>query len=155
MRVSAAMIADPLVPILMSESAGFHFCDQGVLVFIALWIMLSTMCSRECMKRLALSCKRPVMCVNVRWYVSTQGRHSPWYDIWTLCCIQHHINSCCMIKAVCHLQALSAAQQAIAKFDSQGIPWLRPLDYYAEMVGIWFSFFCMSGRLFKFSLWQS
>uniref|UniRef100_A0A7S0RRS0 rRNA-processing protein EBP2 n=1 Tax=Chlamydomonas leiostraca TaxID=1034604 RepID=A0A7S0RRS0_9CHLO len=31
-------------------------------------------------------------------------------------------------------QALSAAQEAIRRFDSAGQPWLRPPDYYAEMV---------------------
>ncbi|GFR44110.1 hypothetical protein Agub_g5272, partial [Astrephomene gubernaculifera] len=31
-------------------------------------------------------------------------------------------------------QALSAAQQAIRRFEEAGVPWLRPLDYYAEMV---------------------
>ncbi|KAG2429818.1 hypothetical protein HXX76_010602 [Chlamydomonas incerta] len=31
-------------------------------------------------------------------------------------------------------QALSAAQAAIRRFQGAGVPWLRPLDYYAEMV---------------------
>ncbi|KAG2437056.1 hypothetical protein HYH02_011317 [Chlamydomonas schloesseri] len=31
-------------------------------------------------------------------------------------------------------QALSAAQSAIRRFQAAGVPWLRPLDYYAEMV---------------------
>ncbi|GLC34406.1 hypothetical protein PLESTB_000731900 [Pleodorina starrii] len=31
-------------------------------------------------------------------------------------------------------QALSAAQHAIRRFEEAGAPWLRPLDYYAEMV---------------------
>lgn len=32
------------------------------------------------------------------------------------------------------LQALEASQEAISRFDSAGTPWLRPRDYYAEMV---------------------
>lgn len=31
-------------------------------------------------------------------------------------------------------QALAAAQAAIGRFESAGVPWLRPPDYYAEMV---------------------
>ncbi|KAG2496308.1 hypothetical protein HYH03_005541 [Edaphochlamys debaryana] len=31
-------------------------------------------------------------------------------------------------------QALGAAQEAIRRFETAGLPWLRPLDYYAEMV---------------------
>lgn len=31
-------------------------------------------------------------------------------------------------------QALSSAQHAIRRFEEGGVPWLRPLDYYAEMV---------------------
>ena len=31
-------------------------------------------------------------------------------------------------------QALAAAQAAIQKFEEAGTPWLRPADYYAEMV---------------------
>ncbi|EFJ48581.1 hypothetical protein VOLCADRAFT_104643 [Volvox carteri f. nagariensis] len=31
-------------------------------------------------------------------------------------------------------QALSSAQHAIRRFEEAGVPWLRPLDYYAEMV---------------------
>ena len=32
------------------------------------------------------------------------------------------------------LQALASAQTAIKKFEAAGVPWMRPLDYYAEMV---------------------
>lgn len=32
------------------------------------------------------------------------------------------------------LQALEATQEAIQRFDAAGTPWLRPTDYYAEMV---------------------
>lgn len=31
-------------------------------------------------------------------------------------------------------QALAAAQTAIRRFEAAGVPWLRPYDYYAEMV---------------------
>lgn len=31
-------------------------------------------------------------------------------------------------------QALSAAVEAISRFQSAGVSWLRPPDYYAEMV---------------------
>ena len=31
-------------------------------------------------------------------------------------------------------QALDAAQQAARRFEGAGTPWLRPPDYYAEMV---------------------
>ncbi|GIL83010.1 hypothetical protein Vretimale_8519 [Volvox reticuliferus] len=31
-------------------------------------------------------------------------------------------------------QALASAQHAIRRFEEAGVPWLRPLDYYAEMV---------------------
>lgn len=31
-------------------------------------------------------------------------------------------------------QALAAAQEAIGRFDEAGLPWLRPVDYYAEMI---------------------
>ncbi|KAL6761298.1 eukaryotic rRNA processing protein EBP2-domain-containing protein, partial [Haematococcus lacustris] len=33
-----------------------------------------------------------------------------------------------------YTQALSAAQQAIVRFQGSSTPWLRPADYYAEMV---------------------
>jgi len=36
------------------------------------------------------------------------------------------------------LQALSGAQEAIRRFDASSIPWLRPADYYAEMVCVMF-----------------
>lgn len=32
------------------------------------------------------------------------------------------------------MQALGAAKEAIAKFKEDGTPWLRPPDYYAQMV---------------------
>lgn len=32
------------------------------------------------------------------------------------------------------LQALEAARQAVKKFNEAGANWLRPADYYAEMV---------------------
>jgi rRNA-processing protein EBP2 len=32
------------------------------------------------------------------------------------------------------MQALSATVSAIQRFDASGTPWLRPPDYYAEMV---------------------
>jgi rRNA-processing protein EBP2 len=32
------------------------------------------------------------------------------------------------------LQALSATSEAIARFQSAGVSWHRPPDYYAEMV---------------------
>ena len=32
------------------------------------------------------------------------------------------------------MQALQASQEAIRKFEAAGQPWLRPPDYYAEMV---------------------
>mgnify|MGYP001810946925 CR=1 FL=1 len=35
---------------------------------------------------------------------------------------------------VCLLQALSATVEAIGRFQAAGKPWLRPPDYYAEMV---------------------
>jgi hypothetical protein len=31
-------------------------------------------------------------------------------------------------------QALSATVEAISRFEAHGTPWLRPPDYYAEMV---------------------
>lgn len=32
------------------------------------------------------------------------------------------------------MQALAATQEAIGRFERAGVPWLRPVDYYAEMV---------------------
>ncbi len=40
----------------------------------------------------------------------------------------------CMCACCARVQALSAAQQAIVRFDKAGVAWLRPRDYYAEMV---------------------
>lgn len=31
-------------------------------------------------------------------------------------------------------QALASAQDAIGRFEDAGVPWLRPVDYYAEMI---------------------
>ena len=31
-------------------------------------------------------------------------------------------------------QAMSSTQEAICKFEKASTPWLRPTDYYAEMV---------------------
>eukprot|EP00955_Chlamydomonas_euryale_P107187 365747-Chlamydomonas_euryale.AAC.64 len=49
---------------------------------------------------------------------------------------QYFMNDCGEVDAepACRLQALVASHAAIAKFETAGIPWRRPTDYYAEMV---------------------
>lgn len=44
---------------------------------------------------------------------------------------------CCPAPpTACHhsLQAMAATSEAISQFEAEGVAWLRPPDYYAEMV---------------------
>ncbi len=47
------------------------------------------------------------------------------------CILRARSNASCPCLAA---QALSSAQVAIRRFQEKGVPWLRPVDYYAEMV---------------------